>query len=169
MFFFEKKTFMLFLKQTFSAFFQRLFGDIGWRKTFRPSYFEANQCNMLSVCWSTFLASLIYQRGNLKVECLPGLKSQSKSALNSAVSEISKISALISAVSEWVKKTSADQHCFRAVQRWFSLNQRCWTLDQNEVRNRRKCFVLVQKGIGITKNMFFWSVPAMKKIIPAKF
>ena len=41
----------------------------------------------------------------------PGLKSQSKSALNSAVSEISKISALISAVSEWVKKTSADQRC----------------------------------------------------------
>ena len=38
----------------------------------------------------------------------PGLKAQSKSALNSAVSEISKISALISAVSEWVKKTSAD-------------------------------------------------------------
>ena len=61
----------------------------------------------------------------------PGLKSQSKSALNSAVSEISKISALISAVSEWVKKTSADQRCFRAVQRWFSLNQRCSALDQN--------------------------------------
>ena len=39
----------------------------------------------------------------------PGLKSEIKSALNSAVSEISKISALISAVSEWVKKTSADQ------------------------------------------------------------
>ena len=74
-----------------------------------------------------------------------------------------KNSALISAVSEWVKKTSANQRCFRAVQRWFSLNQCCSALDQNEVRNRWKCFVWVQKSIGMTKNMFFWSVPAMKK------
>ena len=35
----------------------------------------------------------------------------------------------------------ADQRCFRDVQRWFSLNQRCSALDQNEVRNRRKCCV----------------------------
>ena len=58
---------------------------------------------------------------------LPGLKSQSKSALNSAVSEISKISALISAVSEWVNKTSADQRCFRAVQRWIKTK---WEIDE---------------------------------------
>ena len=58
---------------------------------------------------------------------------------------------------------SENQRCFRAVQRWLSLNQRCSALDQNESRNRRKCFVQVRKGIGITKNMFLWSVPAMKK------
>ena len=28
-----------------------------------------------------------------------------------------------SAVLEWVKKTSDDQHCFTSVQRWLSLNQ----------------------------------------------
>ena len=94
------------------------------------------------VFWKQKLAT---RRLGASVSCgmtlVPGLKSQNKSALNSAVSEISNFSALISAVSEWVKKTSADQRCFRAVQRWFSLNQRCSALDQNEVRNQQKCFV----------------------------
>ena len=101
--------------------------------------FKTRRSSMHGPCMGHALPCMVNM--GIALPCMPGLKSQSKSALNSAVSEISKISALISAVSEWVKKTSADQRCFRAVQRWFSLNQRCSALDQNEVKNRRKCFV----------------------------
>ena len=107
----------------------------------RTNFYNYACIGFLREFWTKFLWVHWNIDEKNEFNCLPGLKSQSKSALNSAVSEISKISALISAVSEWVKKTSADQRCFRAVQRWFSLNQRCSALDQNELRNRRKCFV----------------------------
>ena len=44
---------------------------------------------------------------------------------------------------------SVDQQCSRAVQRWFSLNQHCSALAQNELGNRWKCFLYVWEGIGI--------------------
>ena len=55
----------------------------------------------------------------------PGLKSQSKSALNSAVSEISKISVLISAVSELF---SAGFLWISAVERWIKTK---WKTNEN--------------------------------------
>ena len=116
---------------------KRFIKNLGIGKTNRYQSKKDGTPFMQQVCEGGTIRVLAFQALSWR----PGLKSQSKSALNSAVSEISKISALISAVSEWVKKTSADQRCFRAVQRWFSLNQRCSALDQNEVRNRRKCFV----------------------------
>ena len=94
---------------------------------------------------------------------VPGLKSQSKSALNSAVSEIWKISALISAVSEWVKKLSADQRCFRAVQRWFSLNQRCSALDQTKWETDEIASCKFENVLGSQKTCSFGVYQQWKK------
>ena len=56
------------------------------------------------------------------------------------------------------EQISADQRCFRVGlknQLRSALFQSCLALDPNELRNRRKCFLQVREGIGITESTFF--------------